>query len=79
MAVPGCAVARLPAEKFPYHEQCHFCSMLQGMIGADCPSPETADCQYNPITVFSPTNSAFQRLARSLNVTVAELLDLPQV
>ena len=49
------------------------------MIGSNCPNATTGDCQYNPITVFAPTNTAFQRLATELNVSVADVLDLPQV
>jgi len=50
---------------------------LQDLIGSDCPNATTGDCDFNPITIFAPTNTAFQRLAAAQNVTVADLLDLP--
>ncbi|GAB4818332.1 hypothetical protein N2152v2_005378 [Parachlorella kessleri] len=47
------------------------------LIGSDCPNATTGDCDFNPITIWAPTNTAFQRLAAAQNVTVADLLDLP--
>ena len=42
----------------------------QGQLSAGCPDPTTADCPYNPITVFAPTNAAFLDLAASLNTSL---------
>lgn len=49
------------------------------MLSADCPSPSDGSCEYSPVTAFAPTNAAFERLARSLNTSVATLLDLPEL
>ncbi len=54
-------------------------SFLQDEISSGCPNATTGDCPFNPITVFAPTNTAFQRLAASLNVSVAEMLEMPEV
>ena len=50
------------------------CVPTQGMLSEGCPNATTADCPYNPITVWAPRNAAFAALAASLNTTVDSLL-----
>lgn len=57
----------------------HGAGGMQAMLSADCPDRETGNCTYLPLTAFAPTNSAFVTLASSLNMTVKELLALPEV
>ena len=45
---------------------------------ATCPDPVNATCNVTGVTVLAPTDAAFQSLARSQNMTVDQLLALPQ-
>jgi len=46
---------------------------------ASCPSPINATCNVTDLTVWAPTNDAFDALAQQMNTTVDELLQVPEL
>ena len=51
----------------------------QEQLDPNCPDANQVNCNPNPITLFAPTNEAFDSLASQLGTTVAGLLGLPQL
>ncbi len=53
-----------------------FSTLVAAVVKADLTGALSAE---GPLTVFAPTNTAFEALATSLNLQVADLLDLPNL
>lgn len=51
----------------------------QELLSDDCPNATTGACELTPVTVFAPTDAAFCDLAAQLNLTLPQLLQLPQL
>lgn len=45
------------------------------LLDPTCPAPSKVDCNPNPVTIFAPTNAAFDNLASDLGISLDDLLN----